>query len=124
LAVAEVMDPTMAFAVHRHEPPAIEVRVNFGIFAGRAATPAEIDRLAEWLLDEVGDVSIISEERHEIDAHVEASVHQVRIEVSSEDVPADPGQRAGIEERLLERAEHWARQCVAERHAEIADGVT
>src|SRR3954447_6960314 len=121
---APVMDPTMAFAVHRHEPPAIEVRVNFGIFAGREATPAEIDRLAEWLLDEVGDVSIISEERHEIDAHAEASVHQVRIEVSADDVPGDAAERAAIEERILERAEHWARVCVAERHAEVADGVT
>ena len=75
-------DPTMAFAVRQHEPPAIEVRVNFGVFAGREATAAEIDRLAEWLLDEVGEVSIVSEERHEIDANVEASVHQVRIEVA------------------------------------------
>ena len=123
LIVELVMDPTMAFAVRRREPPAIEVCVNFGIFAGRAATPAEIDRLAEFLLDEVGEVSIISEERHEIDAHVEASVHQVRIEVSSDRVPADQVERGAIEERILERAEHWARVCVAERHAEIADGV-
>jgi hypothetical protein len=123
LPVERVMDPTMAFAVHRHEAPAIEVRVNFGIFAGREATAAEIDRLAEWLLDEVGEVSIISEERHEIDSHVEASVHQVRIEVSSDRVPGDPGGRSAIEERILERAEHWTRVCVAERHAEVADGV-
>ncbi|NUR77679.1 MAG: hypothetical protein HOQ28_15515 [Thermoleophilia bacterium] len=113
----------MAFTVRKHEPPAIEVLVNFGIFAGREATPAEIDRLAEWLLDEVVEVSIISEERHEIDSHVEASVHQVRIEVSSDRVPADPGERSAIEERILERAEHWMRVCVAERHAEVADGV-
>src|SRR4051794_34241099 len=113
------MDLTMAFAVHGREPPAIEVRVNFGIFAGREATPAEIDRLAEWLLDEVGDVSIISEERHEIDAHVEASVHQVRIEIAAEDIEGD---RAEVEQRILERAEHWARVCVAERHAELIDG--
>src|SRR5689334_23923299 len=108
-------DPAMAFAVRGHEPPAIEVRVNFGVFSGREATPAEIDRLAEWLLDEVGEVSIISEERHEIDAHVEASVHQVRIEVSTDRVPADAAERRAIEERILERAEHWARLCVAER---------
>jgi hypothetical protein len=123
-AVAVVMDPTMAFPVRRREPPAIEVRVNFGIFAGREATPAEIDRLAEWLLDEVGEVSIISEDRHEIDAHVEASVHQVRIEVSPDRVPANPEELTAIEGRILERAEHWARLCVAERHAEIADGVS
>jgi hypothetical protein len=118
-----MMEPSMAFAVHRHDPPAIEVRINFGIFAGREATPAEIDRLAEWLLDEVGEVSIISEERHEIDANVEASVHQVRIEVAADRVPADPAERSRIEARIVERAEHWAHICVAERHVEIADSL-
>ena len=114
----------MAFAVHQHDNrPAIEVRINFGIFAGREATHAEIDRLAEFLLDEVVEVSIISEERHEINAKVEASVHQVRIEVASDHVPADPAERAAIEGRILERAEHWAHACVADRHAEISDDV-
>jgi len=94
--------------------------VNFGMFAGRGATPAEIDRLAEWLLEEVGDVSIIAEERHEIDANVEASVHQVRIEVASESVPADGAARDRIEHRILERAEHWARACIADRHVDVA----
>ena len=113
----------MAFVVPEHESPALEIRVNFGIFAGREATAAEIDRLAEWLLDEVGEVSIISEERHEIDAQVEASVHQVRIEVASDRVPGPGPERTALAERILERAEHWARLCVSERHAEIADGV-
>lgn len=113
----------MAFAVHGHELPAIEVRVNFGVFAGREATPAEIDRLAEWLLVEVGEVSIIAEDRHEIDSRVEASVHQVRIEIASDRVPASKAARYEIEQRILERAEHWAKACVADRHAEIADGV-
>jgi hypothetical protein len=117
------MEPSMAFAVHDHDTPAIEVRINFGIFAGRDATAAEIDRLAEWLLDEVGEVSIIAEERHEIDANVEASVHQVRIEVSADRVPGDPVERAAIEARIVERAEHWAHLCVAERHVEIADSL-
>src|SRR6478752_10870020 len=121
--VALMMEPRMAFAVHGHEPPAIEVRVNFGVFAGRDATAAEIDRLAEELLNEVGEVSIISEERHEIDANVEASVHQVRIEISSDRVPPAGPERESVIKRLVERAEHWARMCVAERHAEIADGV-
>jgi hypothetical protein len=116
------MDPTMAFAVQHHDTPSIEVRVNFGVFAGRKATPAEIDRLAEWLLDEVGEVSIISEERHEIDSQVEASVHQVRIELSNGVPPDEEGRRA-LEQRIVERAEYWAHQCVADRHAEIADGV-
>ena len=116
------MDSTVAFCVREVEEPALEVRVNFGVYAGREATHAEIERLAEWLLDEVGEVSIISEERHEIDANVEASVHQVRIELSH-GVPADDVGRRALEARILERAEHWAHQCVAERHAEITDGV-
>src|ERR1700709_304952 len=114
-----MMEPSMAFAVHQHDAPAIEVRINFGIFAGREATAAEIDRLASWLLDEVGEVSIISEERHEIDSRVEASVHQVRIEVAEDRAPSDAGERATLESRILERAEHWAHLCVAERHAEV-----
>ena len=113
-------EPAISRLVREHDEPRIEIRVNFGVFAGREATAAEIDRLAEWLLDEVEDVSIISEERHEIDAHVEASVHLVRIEVAN-GVPDDPQERETLEHRILERAEHWARQCVAERHADVAE---
>ena len=111
----------MAFPVHGHDLPAIEVRVNFGVFAGREATSAEIDRLAAYLLDEVGEVSIIAEQRHEIDAHVEASVHQVRIELAADRVPADAAERDALERRILERAEYWAHLCVAERHIEVPE---
>lgn len=111
-------DPELAFVVPPHDSPSIEVLVNFGVFAGRAATPAEIDRLATWLLDEVGEVSIISEERHEIDTHGEAAVHQVRIAVDGD----GGAERRELEHRIVERAEHWARSCVAERHLEVADG--
>jgi hypothetical protein len=119
------MDPTMAFAVHQHATPAIEVRVNFGVFAGRDATPAEIERLATWLLDEVGEVSIISEERHEIDSEVEASVHLVRIEVAADRVPGIGPARDELERKILERAEHWAHLCVADRRiaVDVADDV-
>jgi hypothetical protein len=115
------MDVSMAFAVHDHEPPGIEVRVNFGVFAGRQATQAEIFRLSEWLLDEVTAVSIVSEDRHEFDTAVEASVHMVRIEVAANRTPDDPVERELVAGRILERAEHWARQCVAERHVEVAE---
>jgi hypothetical protein len=110
------MELPMAFIVEEREEPAIEVRVNFGVFAGRETTPAELDRLAEWLLDEVDEVSIISEDRHEIDGHVEASVHQVVIHVADA-----RGDYWALAERIRDRADHWARLCVSERHAEIAD---
>jgi hypothetical protein len=114
-------EPQMAFIVERHEDPAIEIRVNFGVFAGREATAAEIDRLATWLLDEVEGVTIIAEDRHEIDDTMEASVHQVRIELDADRVPADASERRTLAEKLVERADYWARTCIAERHSDIAD---
>ena len=110
---------TIAFAVHEHEPPALEVRVNFGMFAGREATPAEIDELATQVLEKVGSVSIVSEERHEIDAHSEAAVHQVRIEVGADSLPEERRSREELAGRLIETAERWAGACIADRHVEL-----
>jgi hypothetical protein len=111
---------TIAFAVHEHEPPALEVRVNFGMFAGREATPAEIDELATQLLEKVGAVSIVSEERHEIDRDVEISVHQVRIEIAEDAIP-DGADVPTLATRVTALAEKWAESCISERHAEISE---
>jgi len=89
-----------------------DIRVNFGVFAGREATPAEIDDLAHLLLEELEAVTIVAEHRYIVDREMAASVHQVRIEVGEED--GDAG-------RLLLIAERWAEACVAERHAEISE---
>jgi hypothetical protein len=112
-------EPEIAFVTKTHEPPGLEIRVNFGVFAGRQATPAEIDELARDLLPDVGEVSIVAEERHEISEHVEASLHQVRIEVSEEKLVAAGS--IALEERLLEAARRWAHACVADRHAEVSE---
>ncbi len=114
-------EPTLAFAVHEHEPPALEVRVNFGVFAGRDATPAEIDDLASALLEQVGAVSIVAEDRHMIDEHSEASVHQVRIEIGPESLPSEPAELERLGERVVAAAEQWAEACIAERHAEVSE---
>ena len=108
----------IAFVAEPRENAAIEVRVNFGIFAGREVTPAEIDDLARMLLDEVGAVSVVAEERHEIDKDVEVSVHQVRIEVGKDALPQGV-EPAALSERVAMLAEHWAEGCISERHAEI-----
>jgi hypothetical protein len=108
------------FAVYEQDPPALEVRVNFGIFAGREATPAEIDELATQLLEKVGSVSIVSEERHEIDAHSEAAVHQVRIEVGADSLPEESRSRQELAGRVIETAERWAGACIADRHVELS----
>jgi hypothetical protein len=82
---------------------------------------AEIDRLSAWLLDDVGAVTVVAEDRHEIGRKAEASVHQVRIDVRAEDVPTAPGERQKLEQRLLERVDYWMRRCFADRHADLVD---
>ena len=99
------VEPQLAFCVRELEPPGVEVRVNFGVFAGRAATPAEIDELAKVLVPKVGEVAIVAEERHEIGEGTEASLNQVRIEVSPEHLPDDEHHLDHLCGRLVEAAE-------------------
>jgi hypothetical protein len=113
-------EPSIAFSVAAHDQPGIEILVNFGIDAGREVTAAEIDHLAEWLLDDVEGVTIVSEDSHEIGSHSEGSVHQVRIKLEADRVPADELARKRLEERLIERADHWVRTCIADRHGDTA----
>ena len=97
------------------------MRVNFGVFAGRGATAAEIDELAKSLLPKVGEVAIVAEERHEIGEDSEASLNQVRIEVSPEHLPEDERELDILCGRLVESAEQWANACIAERHADVSE---
>lgn len=101
---------TVLSFVARPENAALEVRVNFGLFAGREATRAEIDELAAELLPKVGDVTIVREERHEISEHSEGAVQLVRISL-----PSDDPELAG---RVAEIAERWAKACIDDRHVE------
>jgi len=115
------VEPQLAFCVREVEPPGVEVRVNFGVFAGRGATPAEIDELARALVPKVGEVSIVAEERHEIGGESEASLNQVRVEVSPDHLPEDPHELDMLCGRLVEAAEAWANVCIAERHANVSE---
>jgi hypothetical protein len=112
-------EPVIAFATRTLEPPGLEIRVNFGMFAGREATPAEIDDLAEALRGKVEEVSIVAEDRHEFGEHSEAEVHQVRIEVPPHVLPADEDGIHELRGRLIETAERWARECIADRSVEL-----
>jgi hypothetical protein len=114
-------EPVIAFATRTFEPPGLEIRVNFGVFAGREATPAEIDDLALVLRDKVHEMAIVSEDRHEFGDHSEAEVHQVRIEVPTEALPADEEDVLELRGRVLEAAERWANDCIGDRHTEFSD---
>lgn len=106
-------EPAISRFVREHEEPGIEVRVNFGVFAGRHATPAEIDELALALRDFLPEFAIVSEERHEFGGAVEASVHQVVVEVPREHAGDQPDVLA---EQIVLSANGWALDCIASRH--------
>ncbi len=112
-------EPPIAFATRAGDPPALEIRVNFGILAGRDATPAEIDDLAHTLLAIVEDVSIVSEQHYEIGREHEATVHQVRIAIGRDSLPDDPIVVETLTQQLVATAGRWAEACAAERHAEL-----
>lgn len=97
-------DPTLVLV--NEDAGRIELVVNFGLFAGREATPAEIDRLAEALLPDVEPLEIVCEQRYEFDREREAKVYQVRISV------ADDGE---LRDSLVEAVEEWVNDCIADR---------
>jgi hypothetical protein len=106
-------EPAISILVREQEEPGIEVRVNFGVFAGRHATPAEIDELAVALRELLPEFAIVAEERHEFGGDVEASVHQVLVEIPQEHLGPDPDRLA---ERVVMGANGWALECIASRH--------
>lgn len=102
-------EPPVAFRVKEQAPPALEVRVNFGVLTGREVTPAEIDDLARELRPVAPGFEIVAEHRHEFGGGLEASVHQVVIEIATETDVYD----------VVAIAEQWARACYDARHIEV-----
>jgi len=105
------VDPAIAFRVREHDRPQLEVRVNFGLLTSRTATQAEIDDLAHALRRLATSFAIVSEERHEFGDDVEASVHQVVIEI--------PAANDEVAVRIVDAAEAWAQACFASRHSDL-----
>lgn len=114
------VENAIAFVVEQ-EPAGLEIRINFGVFAGRDATTAELEELGKLLVPEAGEVSIVGEERHEMTEDVEVVLHQVRVAVPPDSVPGDDLERKEFCKRLVTLAEIWARQCFHDRHADITD---
>jgi hypothetical protein len=100
-----VTDSTLVFVGEGRAGP--RLIVNFGVFSGREATEAEIFRLAQALLEELDSVEIISEQRFEFAPEVEATVHQVSVEL--------PRGAEGNERELLSMVEAWAEDSIGER---------
>ena len=109
----------LAFLATPEEAPAIEIHINFGIFAGRTVMLSEIDRLAGWLLDEVENVTVIAEDRHQIGR----SERRIRAPGQGRDRRSRCSHRSdaqrALESRLLERIDYWVRLCIAEGHGDL-----
>jgi hypothetical protein len=111
-------DPAIAFCVREHDEPALEVRVNFGVYAGRDVTRAEIDDLARRIVHELDDFAIVAEQRHEFSGPIEAALHQVRIEVARDALRGDRDETC---DKIVAIADAWAQACIADRHAEVSE---
>ena len=84
--------------------------INFGIVAGREATQAEIDRLAQALHDEAGigpDITIVATRRQDYGHGIETITHQVCVEAT--------GVKSAAPELVCRT---WVTGCAAERHVE------
>src|ERR1700752_491544 len=103
-------EPAISILVREQEEPGIEIRVNFGVFAGRHATPAEIDELAVALRDLLPEFAIVAEERHEFGGDVQASLPQVLVEIPREHLGPDPDRLA---QEVVLSANGWALDCIA-----------
>jgi hypothetical protein len=119
-AAGELTEPVLAFRAPEREEPGLEIRVNFGMFAGRNATQAEIDDLAHSLNDVVPVFTIVAEEVHEFAGAVEASLRQIAIRIPPDGLGDDVDRLC---ERVVARAEAWATDCIRARSdlGELAD---
>ena len=119
-AAGELTGPELAFRVREREEPGLEIRVNFGMFAGRNATQAEIDDLARSLNDVLGSFTVVAEELHEFGGSVEATLRQIAVRIPPDQLGDDPDM---VSERVVARAETWAADCIRARSnlGELAD---
>ena len=113
-------DDTLAFLADPAPGAPIEIRVNFGVHAGREVTQAEIDRLGKALYPLLHGFAIVALRRHELEHGREAVAHQVKVEADPA-AARDGVPRDDLAARLLALTEAWARACIDERHAEVAE---
>jgi hypothetical protein len=114
-------EPPIAFVAAPSGPSDVEIRINFGVFAGREATPAELDDLGRAAMEQVDHVTLVSEHRHELGGTSETSLHQVRMGVPRSALPDDAAAAERARHRLVALAESWAQSCIDTRHADVIE---
>ena len=106
-------EPAISLLVRKHEEPGIEIRVNFGVFAGRHASPAEIDELAAALSELAPSFAIVSEERHEFAERSRPRSTRSSSRYRASTPAPEPDVLA---ERIVLAANGWALECIESRH--------
>ena len=116
-----VSEPPIAFVFARDDV-GLEIRVSFGIFAGRDVTPAELHELGRSVVLEVSPAAVVAENRHQMGGgEIEAALHQVRVEVPGWALPTDSDALDHLRERLVDLTSLWARTCIEHRHSEVIE---
>jgi hypothetical protein len=104
-------EPEPVITYESRPAPAMQFAVNFGVFAGREVTRLELERLAQALLALVPAATILSEQRLELGRRSEALLHQVRVEIAQDALPAG-GDVEALRRRLAALLTDWSRSCI------------
>lgn len=103
--VTPMQEAELAFAAEIDGRPGVVV--NFGVYAGREATIAEVERLGTELLERVSSLEVVCERRESFGPDRRAELYQVRVELPGHD-PAEAS-------ALVPAVEAWAQDCMSER---------
>lgn len=107
-----VAEPAAVVTWGTRLPAALEFNVNFGIFAGREVSRREIERLGEALLPMVAGVSIAAEHRYELGERSAVALHQVRVEIGHDGLPAEERDIEHLRSRIAQTLDEWLEQCL------------
>ena len=88
--------------------------VNFGIFAGRDVSKLELERLAHQLLRVVDGVTLVSEHRFELAEGSSIDLHQVRVAIDRDVLPADEPDIEALRMRIAGVLDDWMRSCLTD----------
>jgi hypothetical protein len=88
--------------------------VNFGVFAGRSVSQLELERLGAELLALVEGVALVSEHRHELAPQSSIDLHQVRVEIDRDVLPADEPHIEALRGRIAGILDEWLHSCLVE----------
>lgn len=107
-----MVEPEAVLTWETRPAPALEFTVNFGVFAGREASPRELERLTEVLLPLVPWLTVTSEQRSEIGADVSVTLHLVRVGIDNDALPSDQPDVEALRVKIADTIKAWLERCL------------